>query len=106
MVRKHFLVSGRVQGVGFRKFVHKQALGLGIKGAVRNLNDGRVEILAQGAADVMAVFEEAIGRGPALAKVTSLHSRVLNEESAILDLDQMTGFEVYENGEAPWFVDS
>jgi len=106
MIRKHFLVSGRVQGVGFRNFVHRQASELGIKGAVRNLKDGRVEILAEGPNDAMAIFEEAVRRGPRLANVTSLHSHIVPAGSTILDLDQVSGFEVYGDGEAPWLLDS
>jgi len=106
MVRKHFLVSGRVQGVGFRKFVHKQAVEIGIKGAVRNLRDGRVEILAEGPEKAVAFLEEAVRRGPVRAEVTSLRVRELKDESALLDLDQVSGFEVYEDGEAPWLTES
>lgn len=47
--RRTVLVSGRVQGVGFRWWVRCRALELGLAGHVRNLGDGRVEIVAQGA---------------------------------------------------------
>jgi len=47
-------VSGRVQGVGFRYFVLRQARSLGLRGYVRNLPDGRVEFLLQGAPDAVA----------------------------------------------------
>jgi acylphosphatase len=44
----HAYVNGWVQGVGYRYFVVNKALALGLRGYVRNLNDGRVEVLAQG----------------------------------------------------------
>ena len=49
-VRLHAFVSGYVQGVGFRYWVREQAQGLGLAGSARNLRDGRVEIVAEGAA--------------------------------------------------------
>lgn len=45
---KHVLISGRVQGVGFRYFTHKNAQKLGLKGWVKNLDDGRVEAVFEG----------------------------------------------------------
>jgi acylphosphatase len=68
-VCRRYLVRGRVQGVGFRYFVHKEALRLGLRGWVRNLDDGRVEALAEGPADVLAEFEGALHRGPRWADV-------------------------------------
>src|ERR1700722_7577787 len=50
MVR-HYLIQGRVQGVGFRWFVHQEAAGLGLRGWVRNTEDGHVEVVAAGEAD-------------------------------------------------------
>ena len=48
MIRAHIFYSGRVQGVGFRFTVQRTAADLGLRGWVKNLPDGRVEILAQG----------------------------------------------------------
>ena len=48
---QHFLVKGRVQGVGFRWFVHREAAEIGLRGWVRNTEDGHVEVLAAGEPD-------------------------------------------------------
>ncbi|HXE79136.1 MAG TPA: acylphosphatase [Vicinamibacterales bacterium] len=66
---RRFIVSGRVQGVGFRFFVREAALREGIRGWVRNREDGRVEIEAEGDADALFRFEMAVRRGPAAARV-------------------------------------
>ncbi len=65
-----YFVSGRVQGVGYRKFVYKKAVGLGICGYVRNLSDGRVEVLACFATEEQRkFFEEELSNGPIFARV-------------------------------------
>lgn len=63
------LVSGRVQGVGFRAFAVREATRLGLDGRVRNLPDGRVEAVAQGGEDAVAQFVGALRRGPVAARV-------------------------------------
>lgn len=67
--RVAFQVDGRVQGVGFRWFVVRNAERLGLSGWVRNRDDGAVEGEAQGASAALADFLAAIGRGPSLARV-------------------------------------
>jgi acylphosphatase len=67
-----WLISGRVQGVGFRWFVARQAEQLGIRGWTRNLPDGRVEVVGRGAASAVAAFERAIARGPRISRVDSV----------------------------------
>ena len=68
-----FLVSGMVQGVGFRWFVARHARSLGLGGYARNLPDGRVEVVASGAeAEAMARLEELLRAGPAHAQVERL----------------------------------
>ena len=54
------LYSGRVQGVGFRYTVRRLASGFEVTGAVRNLPDGRVELLAEGSQDELDAFRQAI----------------------------------------------
>ena len=69
VVGRRFVVSGRVQGVGFRYFVQEAATVEGLIGWVRNLPDGRVEILAEGDAEAVERFSRRIERGPSLARV-------------------------------------
>ncbi len=62
MVR-HFQVEGRVQGVGFRWFVHREAAEIGLHGWVRNTDAGHVEAVASGAPESLAELESAMRRG-------------------------------------------
>jgi acylphosphatase len=72
-VTTRFLVSGMVQGVGFRWFVARHARALGIGGYARNLADGRVEVVASGgASEELARLEQLLREGPAHAQVERL----------------------------------
>ena len=71
-VARHFLVSGRVQAVGFRYFIQVVANREGLHGWVRNLPDGRVEVEAEGDADAVERFERALSQGPRGARVDEL----------------------------------
>lgn len=64
-----FVISGRVQGVWYRASTQERAVGLGLKGWVRNLPDGRVEVLAQGSADRVQALIDWCHLGPPLARV-------------------------------------
>ena len=72
MIRRHILVSGRVQGVWFRVFTREKARELNVNGRVRNLDDGRVEAIAEGDEDSVKDFIKALKIGPPLADVTDL----------------------------------
>ena len=72
LVARRFLVSGRVQGVGFRFFVQEAAAVEGVTGFVRNLPDGRVEAFAEGDRDAVTRFERQIRRGPSGARIESV----------------------------------
>lgn len=72
-----YLVSGRVQGVGYRYFAMRTAQKLGIRGTVKNLRDGRVEVAAAGAAESMAAFRAELQQGPQGAQVTSIDEGAL-----------------------------
>jgi len=69
IVARRYLVRGRVQGVGFRYFAEERARLEGIGGFVRNLPDGRVEVVAEGDAEAVTRFERAIRHGPSGARV-------------------------------------
>lgn len=66
------LVEGRVQGVGFRAFVAAKAKALGLKGFVRNLPDGRVEVVAEGDRDRLDKLAAWVKRGPRRARVSGV----------------------------------
>ncbi|MDD8015004.1 MAG: acylphosphatase [Acidobacteriota bacterium] len=68
-LRVHVLISGRVQGVAFRFFTEKWASSLGLTGWVRNLFDGRVEIVAEGGREEISRFLEFLREGPRHAHV-------------------------------------
>lgn len=73
-VARRFLVSGRVQGVGYRHFAADAARREGLSGAVRNLDDGTVEAVAEGEAEALVRFERALRQGPSRSRVE--HVRV------------------------------
>lgn len=66
---RHYLVSGRVQGVFFRAHTQALARRLGLTGWVRNLPDGRVELVACGEAERLAQLEAWLWQGPPHARV-------------------------------------
>ena len=76
---KRYLVSGTVQGVGYRYFAQRIARRLGVAGFVRNLNDGRVEVYAVGPANRLTELKAELGRGPNGGSV----SGVVEEDAAI-----------------------
>lgn len=69
IVAKLFVISGRVQGVGFRYFVQDHASVEGVHGYVRNLPDGRVEALVEGDDESVLRVERALRRGPHAARI-------------------------------------
>ncbi|HKF65290.1 MAG TPA: acylphosphatase, partial [Vicinamibacterales bacterium] len=72
-VARRYIISGRVQGVGFRYFTEATAQREGVAGWVRNLPDRSVEVVAEGDADAVARFERAVRRGPPGARVDQVH---------------------------------
>lgn len=69
MSRAYIFVSGYVQGVFFRKFTKEHATSLGLTGWVKNLPDGKMEIVAEGGKDKLKELIELVKKGPPLARV-------------------------------------
>ena len=69
---RRFLVSGRVQGVGFRWFVEREAHVLGAAGWVRNNADGKVEVFAQGSGEQLNALRAKLYQGPRAARVDNV----------------------------------
>jgi acylphosphatase len=64
------LVSGRVQGVGFRYFAHDRAVQFNVKGCVQNTHDNKVEIICQGQENNLDMFIMSVKKGPALSFIS------------------------------------
>jgi len=79
MVR-HYLVKGRVQGVGFRWYVHREAGTLGLRGWVRNTEDGHVEVVAVGEPEELALLRGALDHGSRGSRVDMIVEHELAEQ--------------------------
>lgn len=71
----HIFISGSVQGVGFRALVKRHAMLHNIKGYVRNLSDGRVEICAQGLGDQINQFIQTIRSNPGAGCISDIETK-------------------------------
>lgn len=69
---RRWIVRGRVQGVGFRWFVWREAQRLGLGGFAHNLPDGRVEVVSQGSEEALDAMERVLTRGPTMARVDAV----------------------------------
>jgi len=78
----HFLIQGRVQGVGFRWYVHREASELDLRGWVRNTEDGEVEVVASGEQAELAELRASLRRGPRGSRVDRLIEHRLDESEA------------------------
>ena len=72
MASYRYFIAGRVQGVGYRYFTLQVAQELGVNGFVRNLSDGRVEVVAEAPDDILASFEVRLREGPSFSTVSDL----------------------------------
>lgn len=77
-----FLVSGKVQGVFFRASTREQAVRLGLRGYAKNLDDGRVEVLAIGDAERIDALGRWLEQGPPMARVDRVAREAAEESSA------------------------
>jgi acylphosphatase len=78
----HFLIQGRVQGVGFRWYVQREAGLLGLRGWVSNTEEGEVEVVASGSPDELAKLRASLRRGPRGARVDHLVEHYLDDSEA------------------------
>ena len=92
IVRAHVLVEGRVQGVGYRAFVHRNAIGEELSGWVQNMSDGRVELEVQGPRDRIESLLVRLKKGPSLAQVDQLYVNWVNAQT------ESEGFQII----CPW----
>ena len=77
---QHFQVEGRVQGVGFRWFVHREAAEIGLHGWVRNTDSGHVEAVASGSAKQLQALEQAMRKGSRGSRVDRVRVHDLTDE--------------------------
>lgn len=84
-----WVVTGRVQGVGFRWFTARSAERLGLRGFVRNTIDGSVEVLAVGQPSRLEALEHALWDGPNLSDVDNVEKL-----STSLEVDDFKSFEI------------
>jgi acylphosphatase len=82
----HFLVQGRVQGVGFRWYVQRVASQLDLRGWVRNTEEGEVEVVASGSAEELAKLRSGLRSGPRGCRVDRLVESYMDDKEAE-DLD-------------------
>jgi acylphosphatase len=78
MLCRIYRVRGRVQGVGFRNFVQRCAQQIGVDGYARNLDNGEVEVVAQGSAPALEQLEAQLWRGPTWAEVADVSTEETN----------------------------
>ncbi|MCE9600554.1 MAG: acylphosphatase [Spirochaetia bacterium] len=74
MEQKSFTIEGKVQGVGFRQFVLREARAIGVTGFVRNLPDGSVECVARGSTEQLQTLEAQLRQGPPWSQVSFVSS--------------------------------
>lgn len=87
MKRVHLYVSGLVQGVFFRARTRDKARSLGLRGWAANLDDGRVEIVAEGMAETLDQFIAWCHKGPVLARVKAVEVREERATGEFVDFD-------------------
>ncbi len=88
----HFLIRGRVQGVGFRWFVHREAAELGLRGWVRNTEAGDVEVVAAGDAEAIADLRAELHQGSRGSRVDAvMEDELVEAEGESLGAFQIEG---------------
>ena len=82
MIARQYLISGRVQGVGFRYFTQRASARHQVRGYVRNLPDGRVEVWAEGSEKAIIAFRDDLAAGPAYSKIDGVEEIVVEPSRA------------------------
>ncbi len=82
MIARRFLISGLVQGVGFRYFVQRSSARHQVRGYVRNLDDGRVEVWAEGSEKAVNEFRLDLAAGPTYSQVSAVEELVIEPSGA------------------------
>lgn len=90
MTVRHYIVKGRVQGVGFRWFVLREASALGLRGWVHNTTEGNVELLAAGSEEQIAKLEASLKRGSRGSRVDAIAS----DERPASEAENLKAFEI------------
>ncbi|WP_432208635.1 acylphosphatase [Acinetobacter variabilis] len=78
----HLIIQGKVQGVGYRRWFEQQAIQLGLKGFVRNLETGEVEAVIVGKEAIVREMIQFSRTGPQRAEVTAIHQQSLTLQDA------------------------
>lgn len=89
-ISKHLIISGRVQGVGFRYFTYRTAKELNIKGWVKNLQDGTVETVFTGSPESVHNMKDKLKEGPSSARVQNIE-----EVELTTDTDSFHDFSIH-----------
>ena len=84
---RRYLVTGRVQGVGFRWFVEREARMIGVCGWVRNRDDGAVEVLASGTDEQLGTLYDKLREGPRAARI---------DEVEVDDAAPFSGYQTFQ----------
>ncbi len=95
VVRKHWFVSGAVQGVGFRAFTYEAAIDLNLKGWVRNLTDLRVEIVVEGPEAAVGKLLDKVKAGPRTGRVDAVADAKVDEAEKLAEK-----FEIHDTARA------
>ena len=85
---RRWIVSGHVQGVGFRYFARQAAQALGVRGWIRNLPDGSCEVQVAGTAETLQRFRDELLRGPRGARVEDI------DEEPLVQVPGWQGFQI------------
>lgn len=89
----HFLISGKVQGVGYRRYTQDMARLHSLSGWVRNLRDGRVEVMATGEATALQAFHAILLKGPRHGRVDDIQRKDVDR------VEEFKGFLVLDEGD-------